>query len=506
MLGKPQLTAPRRRTFTSAILALTVVTGLAGAPFLTSALAKPTAAHTQLKEAGDLRPASFAEMIDAVKPAVVNISATGKNPNAQFGSRPEFQIPPGSPFEDFFERFFSEPYSNPPGHGTQRDVHAVGSGFIVDPEGYVVTNYHVIKGADEIAVITNSGDRHPAKLVGRDEKTDLALLKIDAGAPLAYVEFGDSDGVRVGDWVVAIGNPFGLGGTATTGIVSARGRDIRSGPLDEFLQIDAPINRGNSGGPLFDTSGRVIGVNTAIFSPNGGNVGIGFAIPASMASSVIEKLQTNGFVDRGWLGVQIQELTDDLAESLGLSSREGALVASVVKDSPAERGGLKTGDVIVNYDGQAVKRMRDLPRLVADTPAKREVRVKVWRDGENRTVAITVDAAPQSEVVARAADSEATAKPRLGVTLSALTDDLRTRYRISSNAEGVLVVDVAPDSPAGKKGVRPGDLIKRVGAEQVSEPGEVVTAVRRAADQDRKSVLLLIERSGNDRFVAVKFA
>ena len=506
MVGKTQFNAPSRRKTTSAVLALAVVAGLTGVPFLTSALAKPGPAHTQLQAAVDVRPGSFAAIIEAVKPAVVNISTTGKSSVPEPRARPEFRIPPGSPFEDFFERFFSEPFSGPQQDGVERNIQAVGSGFIVDPDGYVVTNYHVISRADEITVITNSGDRHAARLVGHDEKTDLALLKIDTDAPLPYVEFGDSDDVRVGDWVIAIGNPFGLGGTATTGIVSARGRDIQSGPLDDFLQIDAPINRGNSGGPLFDTSGRVIGVNTAIFSPNGGNVGIAFAIPASMAGTVVEKLQTQGYVDRGWLGVQIQELTDDLAASFGLSSREGALVASVVEDSPAERGGLKPGDVILNYDGQAVERMRDLPRLVADTPAQRDVSVKVWRNGESRTLGVNIGAAPRTQVVASNADPDATAKPRLGINLSALTDELRARFRISPSAKGVLVVDVAPGSPAARKGVRAGDLIKRVGAQPVSEPGEVVAAVRQAADQDSNIVVLLIERSGNERFVAVKFA
>ncbi len=506
MVGKPTSTALSRRKLALGIATLAVIGGMVGSPFLTSALARPDPAHTQFSGPEDARPTSFADMIEAVKPAVVNISTTGKSPMLKFRSQPEFQIPPGSPFEDFFERFFGERFSNRPNQG-QRDVHAVGSGFVVDPQGYVVTNYHVIKGADEITVITNNGDRHPATRIGHDEKTDLAVLKIEMDTPLDYVEFGDSDQVRVGDWVVAIGNPFGLGGTATTGIVSARGRYIQSGPLDDFLQIDAPINRGNSGGPLFDTRGRVIGVNTAIFSPNGGNVGIGFAIPASMASSVVSKLRTNGFVDRGWLGVQIQELTDDLAESLGLNSRAGALVASVVDDSPAQRGGVRTGDVILRYADQVVDNMRDLPRLVADTPADRKVDLEVWRDGKTRRLSVTIDATPQPKRVADGADSGGAATPpRLGVTLSPLTDELRARYRIDGDSEGVLVVDVTPGSPAARKGVRPGDVIKRVGTNAVSKPGEVAAAVRRAAAEDRHSVLLLIERSGNDRFVAVKFA
>ncbi len=507
MFGKTRSGAPRRRKTMAALLVAAAVIGAAGVPFLASALVKPSPAHTQLSAAVEVRPGSFAPIIAAVQPAVVAISTTGKT--AMFGprARPEFRVPPGSPFEDFFERFFREPL--PEGHGErelERDVKAVGSGFIVDPDGYVVTNFHVINNADDITVITTAGDEYPAQLVGHDEKTDLALLKVEAGSPLAYVEFGDSDDVRVGDWVIAIGNPFGLGGTATTGIVSARGRDIRSGPLDDFIQVDAPINRGNSGGPLFDTGGRVIGVNTAIFSPNGGNVGIAFAIPASLAGPVVAKLQAKGYVDRGWLGVQIQELTDDLASSFGLAEPAGALVVSVVEDSPADRGGLQAGDIILRYDGEAVERMRDLPRLVADTPAQSGVTLDIWRGGAARAIPITIGMAPRPVVAAALDDTGATAKPQLGINLSALTDDLRARFRLSPEAHGVVVTAVMPGSPAAQKGLRAGDLIKRVGADSVSEPREVATAVRKAVDQHRDTVVLLIERSGNERFVAVKFA
>lgn len=274
-------------------------------------------------------------------------------------------------------------------------MHALGSGFIIDPDGYVVTNNHVIDGADEITVILEGGDRLEAKVVGRDAKTDLALLKIDADEPLPYVSFGDSDAARVGDWVVAVGNPFGLGGSVTAGIISARGRDIHAGPFDDFLQVDAPINRGNSGGPLFSTSGEVIGINTAIYSPNGGNVGIGFATPSSLARTVIAQLREKGSVERGWLGVTIQSVTDDIADSLGLDEAEGALVSKVLPDSPAASAGLQQGDVILALNGQRITRFKTLPRLVAEAKTGKPATVTVWRDGREKDVTVTIGRMPE---------------------------------------------------------------------------------------------------------------
>ncbi len=341
----------------------------------------------------------FADLVQAVKPAVVNISTTGRTKSKRIPGL-DRQLPQ---LEEFFHRFFGEPPEgfhrdhNTQPHGQphrqphtqprERTTTAVGSGFIIDPEGLVVTNYHVIDGADEIEVVFDDGTRRPATLKGRDAKTDLALLQVSTDKPLPYLKFGDSDAARVGDWVIAIGNPFGLGGTTTSGIISARGRDIQSGPLDDFIQIDASINRGNSGGPLFNIKGEVIGVNSAIYSPNGGSVGIGFAIPSSMASNVIAQLRDSGVVQRGFLGVQIQTVSEEISESLGLEKATGALVTQVNTDSPAEKAGLQAGDVILTYDGKEVRKMRDLPKLVARSKKETEVDIEIWRDDRTQNFA-----------------------------------------------------------------------------------------------------------------------
>ncbi len=471
-----------------------------------TAVAKRDPAHTTVTANGVVdRPVSFADVIEAVKPAVVNISTTGASAMQQFGHGPSFRFPSDSPFQKFFEHYFENPdrFVKPEGR-----AHAMGSGFVVDPKGYVVTNHHVIKGAEEITVATIDGKRYPAELKGHDAKTDLALLKIDADEPLPYVVFGDSVSARVGDWVVAIGNPFGLGGTATSGIISARGRDLRSGPLDDFLQIDAPINKGNSGGPLFAADGTVVGVNTAIFSPNGGNVGIGFAIPASIAKPIVDQLMASGRVDRGWLGVQIQTVTEDIAESLGLDNHSGALVAGVMDDSPAYEAGVKAGDVIRVFDGKPVERMRDLPKLVANVPANRDVAIEVWRDGDVRTLTVSIGSSPEQEGIIAAAGPAPGAdnKPRLGLSLAPLTPDARREFRIPSATEGVLVTGVVPDSPAARKGFSPGDVIKMIGGRTVDSPRDVVDAVESAAEAEQSSILILVERRGSDRFVAVRFA
>jgi serine protease Do len=472
---------------------------------ISPAAAKPAPAHTSIPSTSIIdRPASFADVVEAVKPAVVNIATTGASPSQQFERGPRFRFPPDSPFQEFFDRYFDMPDRfSKPGERT----HAVGSGFVIDPNGYVVTNHHVIKGASEITVVTNEGKRYPAELKGHDAKTDLALLKIDADKPLPYVVFGDSGSARVGDWVVAIGNPFGLGGTATTGIISARGRDIRSGPLDDFLQIDAPINRGNSGGPLFAADGTVVGVNTAIFSPNGGNVGIGFAIPSSMAKAVIDQLMATGRVTRGWLGVHIQMVTEDIADTLGLDDQGGALVAGVIDGSPADKAGVKTGDVIRKFDGEAVDRMRELPRLVANVAADRKVDIEVWRAGDVRTLHVTIGESPEQEdVMADAGNAPSVDRPKLGLSLAPLTPETRRQFRVPSATEGVLVTEVTPDSPAARKGFSSGDVIKMIGGQRVNSPIDVVNAVERAVKAEQSSVLILVERRGSNRFVAVRFS
>ena len=490
----------RRNRLIVGLAIVAITTGVLGVVTLTPVMAKTDPAHINVKVAA-IQRAGFADLVEAVSPAVVAISISSSAVPPQF-DMPEFNLPPGSPFQDFFERFFKDRGSRKHGDGPPRQFRAQGSGFVIDADGVVVTNYHVVKGAEEITVITNDGEEYEAKLKGYDAKTDLAVLNVNIDEPLPYVVFGDSDKARVGDWVLAIGNPFGLGGTATSGIISARGRDIHAGPLDDFLQIDASINRGNSGGPLFDSSGQVIGVNTAIFTPNGGNVGIGFAIPSALASSVVNQLLDSGHVERGWLGVQIQGLTDELAESLGLSEDKGALVASVVEDSPAEDAGIKVGDVIMTFDGKSVDKMRDLPRIVAETPVNSAVEVDVWRDGNTRSIPVKVGESKPNEPVEVGSREEAP-KGGLGLALAELNDQTRAQFRVNDDVRGVLVVHVAADGPAARKGIRAGDIIKMVGNSEVGNPDQVVTEVEKAIKQDRKSVLLLVERGGADRFVAV---
>ncbi len=460
--------------------------------FSQNALARVEATPAQLS-----MPGSFADLVQAIEPAVVNISTTGKRPPDQSFSTPRFQFPQGSPFEDFFRHFQQRSDRG------SSETHALGSGFIVDAQGYVVTNHHVIQGADKITVILNDGTRYPATLKGNDPKTDLALLKIDPEQPLPQVSFGNSDQARPGDWVIAIGNPFGLGGTVTTGIVSARGRDIQAGPFDDFLQIDAAINRGNSGGPVFDTEGRVIGINTAIYSPNGGSVGIGFAIPANLAKPIIQQLQDNGQVERGWLGVHIQDVTEEVAASLGLEEHKGALVSSVVPDSPADDAGIRPGDVILNFAGQAVEQMKDLPRLVADHPASDKTKITVWRHGKARHYSVTIGAMPQDDRLVANTDS-ATPPPRLGLSLAELSSQHHRDYRLDRDTQGVLIVGVEPDSPAARRGLRPGDVIVQVGQQPVENPSEVVDEVNKIVDEERNTVLLLIDRRGAERFVTIK--
>jgi serine protease Do len=415
------------------------------------------------------------------------------------------QAPPS--FEEFFRRFFEQQSYSP----TQRampEFQSMGSGFIVDPEGLVVTNNHVIENADEITVTLDDGTQLPAELIGRDPKTDLALLKVDSESELAYASFGDSEDTRAGDWVIAIGNPFGLGGTATTGIVSARGRDIQAGPFDDFLQIDAPINRGNSGGPLFDASGQVIGVNTAIYSPNGGNVGIGFAIPAAQAAPIITQLREDGYVERGWLGVQIQQIDDELAAGLGLEESNGALVSEVVTDSPAERAGLEPGDVIVAFEQTEIETIKDLTRAVAEVRPDSDIELEVWRDGKSKKLDVSLGESPDDRALQAEQASEGNAEDpaNLGLSLARLTPESRQRFGIADHIEGALIAGVAPEGPAARKGLRPGDVILRVGREETGSPAEVKKEIDRLTDQERESAVLQVARGEARSFVAIPFA
>ena len=462
--------------------------------------------------AQQLPPAEgFGDLVEEVAPAVVNIS-TSRQVNGVEG--PEFplpQFPPGSPFEEFFREFFDR--EQRPDRGQPRETFSLGSGFIIDAEGYVVTNNHVIAEADEITVILSDESEYPATLIGRDPKTDLALLKIERDEPFPFVEWADSDEIRVGDWMIAIGNPFGLGSTVTAGIISARGRDIRAGPYDDFIQVDAAINRGNSGGPSFTLDGRVFGVNTAIFSPSGGNVGIGFAIPSNLAQPVIASLRDTGRVARGWLGVRIQSVTPEIAESLGLPDAEGALVASVTPGGPAAESDIRPGDVIVSFDGQKIERMRGLPRIVAETEIGKEVVVDIWRRGETAQVNVTLGELPSDEELAQmgVGTTEAPSVARaeissLGLTVAALTPELRETLEVPAESEGLVIIEVAPGGPAAAEELRPGDVVVDVDQNAVVSPPEMVAAINQAQSEGRPSILLLVDRQGDHRFVVLRFA
>lgn len=450
-------------------------------------------------------PDSFADLAEKLLPSVVNVSTTQMvegNPGIEMP-----QLPPGSPFEEFFKEFMER---NQPKQQRRRAT-SLGSGFIIDTEGHVVTNNHVIQDADQVTVILHDDTRLDAKVIGRDAKTDLAVLKVEPSSKLVPVKFGDSDRIRVGDWVLAIGNPFGFGGTVTAGIISARGRDINAGPYDDFLQTDAPINRGNSGGPMFDLDGEVIGINTAIFSPSGGSIGIGFAIPSSGAQPVIEQLIAHGEVRRGWLGVRIQTVTDEIADALGLKKAEGALVASVIPDGPAAKGKLKDGDVILEFDGKPVPEMRRLPRIVADTEVGQTVPVKVWRNGKELTLKVKVGELEESdEKEAATASSEpdsstsSQAVKALGLSVAAIDDEVRQRFGLDEEARGVVVTSVDADGPAADQGIRVGDRIIEAAQEAVSSPAQLEAKVKATQREGRKAVLLLVEGEGGMHYVAIK--
>ncbi len=467
------------------------------------ALAVLAAGGAQARETPD----SFADLAERLLPAVVNISTTQSMSEERAPEMPQF--PPGSPFEDFFKEFFDRQRPDMP----PRKATSLGSGFIIDPGGYVVTNNHVIADADEITVILHDDTAYQAEVVGRDSKTDLALLKIESKEKLPSVGFGDSDAMRVGDWVVAIGNPFGLGGTVTAGIISARARDINAGPYDDFLQTDASINRGNSGGPMFNMDGEVIGINTAIFSPSGGSIGIGFAIPANLAKSVIADLRKYGKTRRGWLGVRIQSITEEIAESLGMEGTQGALIASVNEGGPADQGGLKAGDVILSFDGRPIEEMRRLPRIVAETEIGKKAEVVVWRDGRRQKVTVSVGELEEEAVAEAAVEApkpkeepaggETRIKP-MGLTVAAISPELRERFELSEEARGVVVTEVDPQGPSAEKGIRPGDVIVEISQEAVSGPSDVNDKIEAAKKAGRRSVLMLVENERGLRFVAVR--
>ena len=464
-------------------------------------------------------PFSFADLVEQVSPAVVTIMVEREQQGRQMPGMD--QIP--APFRDFFKQFGGpEGQDQDPGQGQGKGggrgpqmfrSQAMGSGFIIDQTGYIVTNNHVIEGANRISAKLPSGREFTAKLVGADEATDLALLKVDGVTDLPTVAFGDDRRVRVGDWVVAVGNPFGLGGTVTAGIVSSIGRDIGNGPYTDFIQIDAPINQGNSGGPTFDLSGRVIGVNSAIFSPSGGSVGIGFAIPASTARAIVDQLRATGAVSRGWLGVQIQNLTPDLAASLGAGTEKGAIVANVIENSPAEKAGFRQGDVILSLNGTQIDDNRDLTRKVASLLAGDRAQFVVLREGSRQNITALIAKRDEAQIASAQPNTNqgkggAPRAPQptttLGMQMSAITQDTRDQYDIDMAVTGVVITNVDPNSEAAEKGFRPGDVIVSVGNKNVRAPEDIQQGITDARRANRESVLFLVAGRGGQRYVALK--
>jgi serine protease Do len=451
-------------------------------------------------------PMSFADLIEHVRPAVVSISVRQRPDAARTESLEG--LPPG--FEEFFRGRPGRPGPAPT---------SLGSGFFIDQQGTIVTNHHVIEGAEEITIRTSDGRELPADIIGSDEPTDIAVLRVRGGGRFQYVTFDDASHVRVGDWVVAVGNPFGLEGTATAGIVSAMGRrDAGSSAYVDYMQIDAPINRGNSGGPTFDLNGNVIGVNSAIFSPTGGNVGIGFAIPANTANGIVQQLMRSGRVTRGWIGVSIQPLDEDIARSLGLEEAHGALVATLVPDGPAARAGIQQGDVILTYNGNQIEDSRDLTQRVGATAIGQTARVEILRNGQRRTLNLRLGERPAEQTLAsNTTPDEPQATPpatpgapgvaqgSLGVSVRTITQADRTRYELPNNQSGLVVTSVDPSSDAAEKGVQPGDVILQAGGRSVSTPQELQTAVQ-AAQHANRPLLLQVDGRAGRRFIAAELA
>lgn len=481
-------------------------------------LAAPVMAQTAQPGPAPTLPGqvSLADLAERVMPAVVNIAAvtTSDTRGRTLPNLP--QLGPDTPFGDLFEEFFNRRGQGQQGQQApqQRRSQSAGSGFVVDPSGIVVTNNHVIGDANEITVIFSDGLRLKAEVVGKDSKVDLAVLRVKHDKPLPAVKFGDSDKMRIGDPVMAIGNPFGLGGSVSSGIVSARNRDISQGPYDTYIQTDAAINKGNSGGPLFNMAGDVIGINTAILSPTGGSVGIGFAVPSSLATNIIDQLREFGETRRGWLGVRIQSIDDATADALGLGATRGALIAGVDEKGPAKPAGLDTGDVIVKFDGKEVKDSRDLPRIVAATPVGKDVPVTIVRKGKEEVKVVKLGRLEDGEKVQAASASKPTgeaAKPAvtsaLGLELSAQNEELRKRYSIKDGLKGVVITKVEPNSSAADKRVMVGELVVEVGQEPVNSPEDVTKRLDALKKEGKKSALLLVANAqGEVRFVAVSMS
>ena len=448
-------------------------------------------------------PESFADLAEKVSPAVVNITTTTL---VARGAEAQPMVPEGSPFEDFFRDFLDRDRGGNGDAPRQRRSQALGSGFVISEDGYIITNNHVIEGADEIQ-IEFFGDRGtlPAVVVGADPTIDIAVLKVESDEPLPFVSFGDSDIMRVGDWVLAVGNPLGQGFSVSAGIISARNREL-SGTYDDFIQTDAAINRGNSGGPLFNMEGEVIGVNTAILSPNGGSIGIGFSMASNVVSHVVDQLKEYGETRRGWLGVRIQDVTDDVAEALGLDSTMGALVTDV-PEGPASAAGVKAGDLILSFDGQEVEDTRDLVRQVGNAPVGKSIRLVIQRDGQTQTLKVTLgrreDAVAAATPAGQKEESGPVQKSVLGMELTELTDEIRSELGLNAGDKGVVVMTVDEDSEAFEKGLRSGDLIAEAGQQKIEGIADLEAQIDAAKEGGRRSILLLVRRGGDPRFVAL---
>tara|TARA_Y100000590_G_C15653320_1_gene989626 strand:+ start:194 stop:1663 length:1470 start_codon:yes stop_codon:yes gene_type:complete len=445
-------------------------------------------------------PETFSELADELLPSVVNISTT-QIIEDRYNNRPQFQFPEGSPFNDMFREFFDFEKNAP----RKRKATSLGSGFVIDESGYIVTNNHVIGDADQIEVVFQDETKLSAELVGKDPKVDIAVLKVKPKKRLKALKWGDSSKSKVGDWVLAIGNPFGLGGTVTAGIISAKSRDIRMGQYDSFIQTDASINKGNSGGPMFNMNGEVIGINSAIFSPSGGSVGIGFAIPSTMAIDVIEQLKKFGKTSRGWLGVRIQEVNDEIADAYGLDKPRGALVASVENNSPSFKAGIKPGDIILKFDGKDIKKDRDLPRVVAATKAGKTVQLEIWRGNKKINLRVKLGELESFEKKGKKAKAEKNNMPNrienLGIQLTEITPNLKNRFNLSKDIKGVLILNVEKNSIAAEKGLRTGDVIlaivdndARQIHQKVSSPIEIINKINQLKKNKKKILLLYVKR------------
>jgi len=474
-------------------------------------LAQTAAAPNAEQAIAPAGPASVSSLAERLLDAVVNISTTQKAQQRGQGRVPMPRLPQGSPFEEYFGEFFGDSNRQPrvPSPGS-----SLGSGFIIDAEeGIVVTNNHVIADSDEIVVNFADGSKRNAELIGVDTKTDLAVLKVDpTGKELAQVPFGDSAEMKIGDWVMAIGNPFGFGGSVSIGIVSAQNRQIGSGPYDDYIQTDAAINRGNSGGPLFNMKGEVIGINTAIISPSGGSIGIGFAIPSKLAMHVVRQLREFGETRRGWLGVRIQPVTDEIAESLGLDKAAGALISGIEKGGPAEGGELKAGDIIITFNGEEIADVRELSRVVADSPVGEEVDVEVLRDGERQNVKIKLGRLEESEAKAdfssddeQKDEQQLTSASVLGMAIREIDEESRAEFGLAEGVTGVVIAEVEQNSSAFEQGIKPGDVIAEVDQQSVANPSEVLDLVNGLKEQGRRNAyLLIVSPSGESRFINVR--